>query len=334
MKTYSANPKLKVAQPSILRSHQAGHGRVLNVHRESKGESITQNANWLATGQKPAVPAAVSRQRYQQRKLRQQQQQAAAQSTAQTPAPKPTAPQKPQAQPKPQTPPPQAQPKGVADGSAKNAVNGKDLTGKFQFNRNSTDYAIEQIIKAQGFDGKPTLTSDKAAFAQACQASNFIAKRGVGASNKRTLNAYDQALKDGDFYVKCSGGRSHGYGMYCASVPANGKNASSGITHAENTANSYARGRAKKIYTMTLDKSAKIGTEYDLKKRMQSDTEFQNTCRKSGMYNTQDVGVYAAYKGYDAYVAYGGRRSSGGSGSDYTVILNRSKVIIYDGKAA
>ena len=60
-KTYSANPKLKAAQPSIMRAHQAGHGRVLNQHRESKGESITQNAHWLQTGQKPAVPAAVSR---------------------------------------------------------------------------------------------------------------------------------------------------------------------------------------------------------------------------------------------------------------------------------
>lgn len=308
-----------------MRAHNAGHGRVLNVHRESKGESITQNANWLTTGQKPAVPAAVSRQRYQQRKQKQQQQQAAGQNTAQQAPQKPTAAQKPQ-------PKPQTQSAGVSSGKADNAVNGQDLSGKFQFSKSSTDYAIEQVIKAQGFDGKPTLTSDKAAFSQACQASNFIAKRGVGASNQRTLNAYDQALKTGDFYVKCSGGSVHGYGMYCASVSANGKNASSGISHAESVAGSYASGRAKKVYTMTLDKSAKVGKENDLYRQMQSDTVFQSVCRNSGMRSsyTQDVGVYAAYKGYDAYVAGNGRRSTNGSGSDYTVILNRSKVIIYD----
>ena len=314
-KTYSANPKLKAAQPSIMRSHQAGHGRVLNAHRESKGESITQNAHWLQTGQKPAVPAAVSRQRYQQRKQRQAQQQQQNQPQQQ---------QKPQAQ---------SQSAGISSGKAANAVNGQDLSGKFQFSRSSNDYAIEQVIKAQGFDGKPTLTSDKAAFSQACQASNFIAKRGVGASDQRTLDAYDQALKTGDFYVKCSGGSVHGYGMYAASVPANGKQAASGIRDAESTAQAYCRGnRSQKVYTMTLDKSAKVGTESTLKRQMARDTEFQKVCSNSGMNSryTYDVGVYAAYKGYDAFIAYGGRSSSTGASSDYTVILNRSKVIIYD----
>lgn len=309
-----------------MRSHQAGHGRVLNVHRESKGESIAQNANWLQTGQKPAVPAAVSRQRYQQRKLRQQQQAQQQQQNQQSQQQKPQSQsQKPQAQ---------SQNAGISSGKAANAVNGQDLSGKFQFSRNSNDYAIEQVIKAQGFDGKPTLTSDKAAFASACQASNFIAKRGVGASNQRTLNAYDQALKTGDFYVKCSGGSAHGYGMYAASLNANGSNASSGIRHAEAVAKQYASygGSRAKIYTMTLDKSAKIGNETSLSRQMQKDTEFLQVCRRSGMssYYTQDVGVYAAYKGYDAYISGSKRNYADGSYSDYTVILNRSKVIIYD----
>lgn len=306
-----------------MRSHQAGHGRVLNVHRESKGESITQNANWLKTGHKPAVPAAVSRQRYQQRKQRQKQQQQAADQNA---AQKPPAAHNPQKQ-------PQASSAGVSAGKATNAVDGKDLAGKFQFSNNSTDYAIEQVIKAQGFDGKPTITSDRRAFSQACQASDFIAKRGVGASNQRTLDAYDQALKTGDFYVKCSGGSVHGYGMYAASIKANGSNAQYGLRHAESTAKAYAGGnRAQKIYTMTLDKSAKIGTESNLKRQMMNDTEFQKVCADSGMrsWYTLDVGVYAAYKGYDAYVAGNRRGSHDSSYSDYTVILNRSKVIIFD----
>lgn len=177
------------------------------------------------------------------------------------------------------------------------------------------------------------MTDDLVAFTNACKASNFIAKRGVGASNKRTLDAYDKSLTDGDFYVKCSGGSVHGYGMYAASVQANGSHARHGIKHAESTAKSYASGsNAQKIYTMTLDKSAKIGTESALSKQMQSDTAFQKMCKSSKMRSsyTQDVGVYAAYKGYDAYIAGKGRYSSNGQSSDYTVILNRSKVIIYD----
>ena len=78
-KSYSANPKTKAGAMAIQRSAAAGHGRTMNVHRESKGESIAQNDNWLKTGQKPKVPAAVSRARYQQRKLRQQTQQSSRQ---------------------------------------------------------------------------------------------------------------------------------------------------------------------------------------------------------------------------------------------------------------
>ena len=332
-KTYSANPKTKAGAKAISRSAKAGHGRTLNVHRESKGESIQQNANWLATGKKPAVPAAVSRARYQQRKQKQQQGQ---QPPPQKPQNAPPATQKPKAdqqqgqQPK----APTSKPGGVSDGKATHAVDGKDLSGKFKFDNNSSDYSIEQVIKAQGFDGKPTVTTDATAFAAACKASNFIAKRGVGASDQRTMKAYDDSLKNGDFYVKCSGGSVHGYGMYAASVVANGSQAKHGIQHAQDTAKSYASGRAKKVYTMTLDKSAKIGDESSLYRQMSNDRTYQSMCSSSSMRRayTMDVGVYAAYKGYDAYIAGSGRstHTRNGTYSDYTVILNRSKLIILD----
>ena len=56
-KTYSANPKMRAAQPSIIRSAQAGHGHTLNVHRESKGENIGQNYDWMQ-GKPYGGPAA------------------------------------------------------------------------------------------------------------------------------------------------------------------------------------------------------------------------------------------------------------------------------------
>ena len=308
--TYSANPKMRAAQPSINRSAMAGHGRTLNVHRESKGENIGQNYLWLHGHNSPTpVP----------------------------PPPKQKAPQKPTPKPKPTTKPKPSKNTSdidVASGKAKNAVNGKDLSGKFIFNNNSTDYSIEQVIKEQGFDGKPTVTSDPKAFASACKASNFAAARGVGASDTATMQKYDSDLKTGEFYVKCSGGSVHGYGMYAASYEPNSTNASRLSRDAQSTANAYASGgRVKKIYTMTMDKSAKIGVERILQNQMYNDTEYKKMCDKSSMNRsyTMDVGVYAAYKGYDAYVANGGRS---GSSSDYTVILNRSKLIIFDADAS
>lgn len=311
-KTYSANPKMRAAQPSIIRSAQAGHGRTLNVHRESKGENVGQNYDWMQ-GKPTGKPAA--------------------------PPPKPKQP------PQPKKTPPKQDPKddpskndGVSSGKATNAVDGKDLTGKFAFDDSSSDYTIEQVIKAQGFDALPTITKDPEAFAKACSESNFIAKRGVGASDQRTMDGYDDALKNGEFYVKCKGGSVHGYGMYAASVAANGKNASQGLRDAEGTAQAYAGGGgAKKIYTFTLDKSAKIGNEYELADQMKNDTEYQKMCRNSKIssYYTKDIGVYAAYKGYDAYIGNNGRGENGrysddGSSSDYTVVLNRSKVILFE----
>ena len=306
--SYSANPKMKAAQPSIIRSAQFGHGRTLNVHRESKGENIGQNYLWLHGHSSP--------------------------TTAPTPKPttKPTT-QKPTN--KPTTKNPQksntATDKQVANGQAKNAVHGKDLSGKFKFDNNSTDYSIEQVIKAQGFDGKPTVTTDAKAFASACKASNFTAMRGVGASDAATLKNYDSEFKNGEFYVKCSGGSVHGYGMYAASFETNSPRSSSLSNDAMSTAKSYASygNRAKKIYSMTLDKSARIGNERDISNQMYNDSEYQKMCSKSNMRRsyTMDVGVYAAYKGYDAYIAYNGRS---GYSSDYTVILNRSKVILFE----
>lgn len=306
---------MRAAQPSIRRSAQAGHGKTLNVHRESKGENINQNYDWMRGkpyGRNTAAPSATQNTNTPPK---------------QKPAQKP--PQSKQKQPK-------ADPNNpVSSGKAANAVDGKDLRGKFQFDNNSNDYSIEQVIKAQGFDGKPTVTNDPVAFTAACKASNFIAKRGVGATDQATMDAYDKALKTGDFYVKCSGGSAHGYGMYAASVAANGSKASKGIKDAESTARSYAGygSSAQKIYTMTLDKSAKVGTESALKSQMRKDTEFQKICQASKMNRsyTEDVGVYAAYRGYDAYIAGSGRASGiDGSYSDYTVILNRSKVILFE----
>lgn len=60
MKTYSANPKTKAGAMAIGRSTAAGYGAVMNIHRESKGENIRQNDNWIRTKQKP-TPSQLAR---------------------------------------------------------------------------------------------------------------------------------------------------------------------------------------------------------------------------------------------------------------------------------
>ncbi len=48
--SYSANPKTNAGRLAIERSAAGGHGKTMNVHRESQGENIDQNANWLKGG--------------------------------------------------------------------------------------------------------------------------------------------------------------------------------------------------------------------------------------------------------------------------------------------
>lgn len=47
---YSANPKSKSGALAISRSAQGGHGTTFNSHKESQGENINQNYNWLQGG--------------------------------------------------------------------------------------------------------------------------------------------------------------------------------------------------------------------------------------------------------------------------------------------
>lgn len=48
--SYSANPNTKAGAMAIARSAAAGHGNTMNVHHDSYGETIRQNANWIGRG--------------------------------------------------------------------------------------------------------------------------------------------------------------------------------------------------------------------------------------------------------------------------------------------
>lgn len=305
-KTYSANPKSRAGALAIQRSNAAGHGRTLNVHRESKGESITQNANWLATGQKPKVPAAVSRQRYQQRKLKQQQAQQQSQA-AQKPAAAPKA---------------QAKPKATQHQMAQ----GKDISSGFQKDPKVKKQAFDQVAAQQGFDKKGRVV-DKAEFDAAVKKTGIIAFRtwsdGQDAVSGKQMKAEDfkkMLMEDDSIQAAGNGGRLYGGGTYIAanSSPIPGTVPSKKSTqYAKQDSQNYAWMGKGATAQITLDPGAKIADFTSMQK------EFANLTSKQRLAFDYDVGAYAAAKGYDAM-----RAKNAGVQCDYITVFNRTKMII------
>ena len=100
--------------------------------------------------------------------------------------------------------------------SSHTVVQGKDISETWQRREDQFDFEIEDVIDAQGFDGKPRVVSAEE-FDKAVQESNFIAQRTYSAPDQETLDAYREQLYNGEWYVDCStGGAQYGQGMYCA----------------------------------------------------------------------------------------------------------------------
>lgn len=99
-------------------------------------------------------------------------------------------------------------------------VNGKDISETWERRPDKFDFEIDDVLDAQGFDGKPRFLSQEE-FEEAVKAANggngFIAQRTYSAPDQETLDAYRDQLYDGKWYVDCStGGAGYGQGMYCA----------------------------------------------------------------------------------------------------------------------
>lgn len=140
---------------------------------------------------------------------------------------------------------------------------GRDITLEWNRRRDDFDFEIEDVINAQGFDGKPRVVSPEE-FERYVQEANggngFIAQRTYSAPNQEILDAYQEQLYNGKWYVDCStGGAQYGQGMYCA-ADYNGK-LSDGIReemrHYQEL-NCYRGNPVYKTETVTLDPSAKI----------------------------------------------------------------------------
>ncbi|MBP5447355.1 MAG: minor capsid protein, partial [Treponema sp.] len=217
-------------------------------------------------------------------------------------------------------------------------VEGKDLAGKLFVKRDLKD--INEVLKAQGFDGKPTVLN-KADFIAAVKDDTFIAQRTYTAPDKRTLDEYIDMLRNGDFYVDCrTGGRAHGKGMYAAADYTKGKDLRRVIDEMSHYQQLGAISRGE-YYTMTetltIDPSARIIDEanivnefvYRYSKVLKSQgftTRQINDKIIAERWLSRDVGVLAATMGYDVIRSIPSPRRA-----DYMVILNRTKLILLGG---
>jgi hypothetical protein len=225
-------------------------------------------------------------------------------------------------------------------------VNGKNIIDTWKRRTDEFDFAIEDIINAQGFDGLPQVVS-KEEFDKYVEESNFIAQRTYSAPSQEILEAYHEQLYNGKWYVDCStGGSKYGKGMYCA-ANYEGKLTNQikqeMIDYQGQNVSYTGASSVHYIETFTLSKNANVieydkivelkAAEYNRRQELVSnvdwrgktDEEYAADLKKARNYAAQianmDEGTYASLLGYDAI-----RTTAGTSGAD-TIILNRTKVI-------
>ena len=144
--------------------------------------------------------------------------------------------------------------------SDRTVVNGSNISGSWTRRPDEFDFAIEDVVDAQGFNGLPKVVDDEE-FQRYVEDSNIIMQRGYAAPDPETLKLYQDELYNGEWYLECSGGSAYGKGMYAAY--------NTGIELSQNTmntANAYGGGPNGIVETMTLDSSAKIISYRDAEK--------------------------------------------------------------------
>lgn len=180
--------------------------------------------------------------------------------------------------------------------SGRVVVDGKDITDSWKWDPDEYDFAIDDVLHAQGFDGLPRVVSAEE-FDQLYTGEQPLLLRTFSAPDQETLDAYDDMLKNGKFYVDCSdGGAQYGQGMYTAGVY--GKKGSATAQKQYEGAMDEMRhyqtikdrdGMVSKIETMTLDPSARIVNLSDLKKdpKYKAFTKKRDTELKTASYTEQ-----------------------------------------------
>lgn len=187
----------------------------------------------------------------------------------------------------------------------KNVVQGKEI-------EDDELYDINEIIKQQGFDGKPILIKDEKEFEQLVKEDTVGMYRGIRGDSKEQVDLYKKMLREGEFVTNSDNQSVSGKGLYTASY-----------SPGDETAKNSARELAEK-YAGFRSMFAQPGTNVD----------YKETGYVERFTFTKDVKLYKpkenekilkdyqiAKKGYDGYYNRDG---------DFVIILNRTKMIILD----
>lgn len=340
-KTYSANPKTKAGAMAINRSGEAGHGSTLNVHRESKGETITQNRIWLQTGidtkpkstrttepkmteQKPQTTSEPKLQAKPQDTVNDAQNGQLAENVADVHLSTVT---KLALQPRNWSGKPVDTLK-VADDHFQDRVAGKDISKKVDVNKLDTKKEpIDAIAEAQGWNQSPTVTNDRELFDKACVQSGRVMCRSVcndlyGGTNKSAEEICKDTMTDGNAPLGGSGGKAYGSGMYLTSTKINGGKVS-GSKVAEGQNESFCYG--PKQMMCTVHPKAKIATPTQAAKL--SDQWYDMPSKEKARFG-YDRNAWMASKGYD-----GAQWHKNSDPAAYTTIFNKSALIFFGGIA-
>ena len=359
MRTYSANPKTKAGQMAIARSTAAGYGAVFNVHRESKGENIRQNDQWIKSGQKPS-PSQLARAQANAPKTVAQMRQnahtnrvkgtmgATETATARHPSRANTKQQQNQQQnqqnQKQQQNQSQQTQTGIKDSTSQykamnkfqGEVDGKDITSTFTYNPNSRDNAMTQIMKAQGMN-KPPKEIAESDFDNLVGTTKQVGHRTWHDNYSRTQTGADHrdALVDGTKVDAAgSGGRAFGSGIYITlTTPTQGANVSlKAVKNAQSDSADYGRGNGRDAQVaLTMSPGANVigaGKATYLFKKEPVAIQKKFEAMSDG--STEDtVNLWAAAKGFDC-VAQNTWSSRNGQGYTYATLFNPSKVVVMD----
>lgn len=366
-KTYSANPNTKAGAMAIARSAAAGHGNTMNVHRQSYGENIRQNANWLGQGKqasprqqgnttlrsrvepiaglagasatgaswqaqnamqgKQTQPGKYMQQKQQQAQQTQNQQQQS-QPQKQT-ASKPAQQQAQQQQN--QQAQQQAQQQQAQTANNRKPVDGKDISSTFRYNHLADGDPLNQVAKLQGYSEKPTLIKDSTEFSNAVKASGIMAYRTIAEAKDVVNGKFKTGQKFADD-LKNSDTFVHngnGYRAYGSGMymAAAYNTAGKGTAPSRSDTNSAKRDSIGYGKGKATDKTLAITLDPSAKIG-----DYNQICSEYSRLTFAEKQRFGNDLG--AYAASKGldglKAANAGYGCDYITVYNRSKLIIFD----
>ena len=347
-KTYSANPNTRAGAMAIARSAAAGHGATMNVHPESYGETISQNADWLGNNNYNVGPGQTGNGiltqevepkngiagasahgyvwQYYNRLDNRTTSQAQAKQSALADHVKNVnlrdsdklamAPRDPYSK--------VVKAKIIAKNHDQARVAGKDISDSVDLSTSkSKKAAIDKMAKLQGWNKAPTVTEDLEVFQKAAKQSGQLLVRTVHvdyATGKSAIDICKDAMGKGNAALGGGGGKAYGGGMYMVGTKvtgATGRKLREKVASAQN--DSYGYGDTQMM--ATVRPSAKIATHnqaYQMK-----DDFFKMTSSTQAKYGN-DYGAYIASKGFDGAQWHEGDNS-------YITMYNKSAMIFYAG---